>query len=347
MMSDLTVVVATRNRREQLLASLARHTAPVIVVDNASTDGTPEAVASRFPEIQVVRLDHNAGAAARNVGVELARTPLVAFADDDSYWAPGALEQAARLFQAHPRAGLLTGQVRVGPERRLDPVSAAMAEQPLGTPPDLPGPAVLGFLACATVLRRRAFRQVGGFNPRLHVYGEEALLALDLAAAGWGLAYAPGLVAYHHPGVAGRDQRARHRMEARNRVLTAVLRRPVPVVLRTLAEAGRTPHGRRGLVDAGRELGWALRHRRRVPADVEAARSLLDRLDRLDRLDGGAAGGERPVVARSSAEVGRDPAAPLLSAGAAGRADVPRPRRPSREQLVGERRHEGYRGIAR
>jgi hypothetical protein len=48
---------------------------------------------------------------------------------------------------------------------------------------------VLGFLACAAVLRREAFRQVGGFNPALHMYGEEDLLAMDLAAAGWRLSY--------------------------------------------------------------------------------------------------------------------------------------------------------------
>ncbi|MGI5150151.1 glycosyltransferase family 2 protein [Plantactinospora sp. CA-294935] len=278
-MRDVTVVVATRNRRDQLLATLARHTAPVIVVDNASTDGTSEAVAACFPEVRVVRLDHNAGAAARNVGVELARSPVVAFADDDSYWAPGALDQAVRLFRSHPRAGLLTAQVRVGPQRRLDPVSAAMAEQPLGMPLDLPGPAVLGFLACATAVRRRAFQQVGGFNPRLRVYGEEALLALDLAAAGWGLAYVHDLVVHHLPLAADRVHRVRHRLEARNRLLTAALRRPVPVVLRTISEVWRMPHGRYALVDAGRELGWVLRRRRRLPAEVEAARALLDRFD--------------------------------------------------------------------
>ncbi|WP_147457178.1 hypothetical protein [Micromonospora pisi] len=59
---------------------------------------------------------------------------------------------------------LLARHVPVGPGQRLDPVSAAMAEQPLGTPPDLPGPAVLDFLACAAVVHRRAFRQIGGFS---------------------------------------------------------------------------------------------------------------------------------------------------------------------------------------
>ena len=277
-MTDVTIVVATRNRRERLLALLPRHTAPVIVVDNGSDDGTPDAVARAFPDVRVVPLGRNAGAgAARNAGVALADTPFVAFADDDSYWAPGALERAAELLRAHPRTALLTGQVRVGREERLDPNSAGMAQAPLGTAPDAPGPTVLGFLACAVVLRRAAYRQVGGFAERLGTYGEEALLAMDLAAAGWNLAYVPELVAHHLPAPGGRDPQARLRIEARNRLLTAALRRPGRVVREVVAETWRDPDGRAGLVDAARELRWVLRHRRRLPARVEADLVALSR----------------------------------------------------------------------
>ncbi|MCI4066543.1 glycosyltransferase family 2 protein [Micromonospora sp. R77] len=140
MTTDVTIVVATRNRRDQLLDLLPRHTAPVIVVDNGSDDGTPAAVAAAFPRVRVVALGRNAGAgAARNVGVALADTPFVAFADDDSYWAPGSLERAGELLRRHPRTALLTGQVRVGRQARLDPVSAGMAQAPIGTAPDAPG----------------------------------------------------------------------------------------------------------------------------------------------------------------------------------------------------------------
>ncbi|NJP34019.1 glycosyltransferase family 2 protein [Micromonospora thermarum] len=278
MTEDVTVVVATRNRRARLLETLARHEAPVIVVDNGSDDGTPEAVSNAFPGVRVVRLGRNAGAgAARNVGVELAGTPFVAFADDDSYWAPGALAEAVRVLRAHPGTGLIAGQVRVGREGRLDPVSAEMARSPLGTRPGAPGPSVLGFPACAVVLRRAAVRQVGGFTERLGTYGEEALLAMDLAAAGWQLAYVEDVVAHHLPLPAGRNRDERHRIEARNRVLTAALRRPTGVVLRAAADALRNPAGRRGLLDAGRALGWVVRHRRRLPDEVEAALRLLER----------------------------------------------------------------------
>ncbi|WP_262281761.1 glycosyltransferase family 2 protein [Micromonospora sp. MA102] len=288
MTTDVTIVVATRNRRHQLLALLPRHTAPVIVVDNGSDDGTPAAVAREFPGVRVVELARNAGAgAARNVGVGLARTPYVAFADDDSYWAPGALDRAATLLRRHPRTALLTGEVRVGAAARPDPVSAAMARAPLGTEPDAPGPTVLGFLACAVVLRRDAYRQVGGFAERLGTYGEEALLAMDLAAAGWNLAYVPELVAHHLPEPDGRDPRARRRVEARNRVLTAALRRPSPVLREVVADAWRDPAGRAGLRDAARQAGWVLRHRRRLPAGLEAALVTLSRADVAPPLSAG------------------------------------------------------------
>jgi hypothetical protein len=52
--------------------------------------------------------------------------------------------------------------------------------------PDLPGPPVLGFIACGGIVRRAAFLEVGGFNSRLGVGGEEELLAVDLTARGWG-----------------------------------------------------------------------------------------------------------------------------------------------------------------
>ncbi|PWR11682.1 hypothetical protein DKT68_04960, partial [Micromonospora acroterricola] len=63
----------------------------------------------------------------------------------------------------------------------------------------------------------------------------------------------------------------------RNRLLTALLRRPAGVVLRTAAAVARDAAGRGGLFDAGRELGWALRGRRRLPAEVEAALRTLAR----------------------------------------------------------------------
>ncbi|HEX6471263.1 MAG TPA: glycosyltransferase [Streptosporangiaceae bacterium] len=270
----VTTVVATRDRAAELRRTLPRHRAPVIVVDNASSDDT--AGVARAAGARLIRLPGNLGAAARNVGVEAAATPYVAFADDDSWWEPGALDRAAAILDAHPRAAVLAARVLVGPANRLDPVSAGMARAPLGRPDDLPGPAILGFLACGVVVRRSAFLDVGGFSAALHFGGEEELLALDLAAAGWGLAYVPELLVHHHPSGLGRAAAARRRRMARNRLLTAWLRRPLPVLARTALASLASRDARGGAVDALLSLPALALARRPLPAEVEAARRRLD-----------------------------------------------------------------------
>jgi GT2 family glycosyltransferase len=272
----VTVVIATRDRRASLLATLERLAAlperpPVVVVDNASSDGTPAAVRAAWPGVRVVALARNAGAAARTAGARLAATPFVAFSDDDSWWAPGALARAADLLDRHPAMGLIAARVLVGPQERLDPTCAAMARSPLAAPAGAPGPAVLGFLACGAVVRRSAFLGCGGFEPRYGTGGEEELLALDLAAAGWRLHYVDEVVAHHHPALGGRD--ARTRVQVRNALWSCWLRRPAPrAVARSasiLAGAGRA--GAPGLADALASLRWVARHRRVIPPDVEQA----------------------------------------------------------------------------
>jgi glycosyltransferase involved in cell wall biosynthesis len=94
----ITVVIPVYNRRDaiaQTVASVAGQrdasVASVIVVDDASTDGSAEA-AARCPGTEVVRLDVNGGsAAARNAGLARVTTPWVAFLDSDDLWRPGLL----------------------------------------------------------------------------------------------------------------------------------------------------------------------------------------------------------------------------------------------------------------
>jgi len=211
---------------------------------------------------------------ARNIGVHLVRTPYVAFSDDDSWWEPGGLERAADLFDAHPRLGLIAARVLVGPERVPDPVNAAMAGSPLPAEPGLPGPSVLGFLACATIVRRRAFLDAGGFSSLLFFVGEERLLAYDLAAADWYRCYVPEIVAVHEPSPHRPPSRERRRAELRNTVLTAWMRRPGPVALRETVRMGvaavRDGDARAALLAAAIRLPAALAQRRPVPRAVES-----------------------------------------------------------------------------
>ncbi|HEY0507266.1 MAG TPA: glycosyltransferase [Blastococcus sp.] len=274
--SDVTVVVASRNRRADLLATLPRHEAPVVLVDNASTDGTVEAVRAAHPEVTLLSLDRNHGAYGRTLGVARAGTGFVAFADDDSWWAPGALARAVEIMRAHPRLAVLNARILVGPEERLDPVCREMADSPLGTAEDLPGPSLLGFVACGALVRTAAFEAVGGFDPVVRFPGEEERLALDLAAAGWGLAYVDAVTVHHHPSVR-RDAPGRRRAGIwRSRLLTAVMRLPTEEVARLLLTAVRDGRpGREGLLRGLPDLPAALRRRRPVPPGVLADLSVL------------------------------------------------------------------------
>ena len=303
----VSVVVITRDRVELLGASLDRLVAlperpAVIVVDNGSGDGTSTMVRRRFPQVTVVALPVNRGSAARQIGARLANTPYVAFADDDSWWAPGALAAAASYLDHHPAVAVVAARVLVGVDQRLDPTSAAMAASPLGPASGQRGRAILGFLACAAVVRRQAFLHVGGFCERFGVGGEEEPLATALAAGGWELVYLDDVVAHHHP-APGRDPSARRRVQARNRLWAAWLRRSPAVALRAtlaaVAGARRDTVLRRALVDAARGLGWVYRERQQVPPGVEQALRLLERPVPPDRPAGRMALG-RGTIRRTS-----------------------------------------------
>ncbi|MBT2384539.1 glycosyltransferase family 2 protein [Streptomyces sp. ISL-11] len=292
-----TVVVITRNRRDELLHTLDQLAAlpeqpPVTVVDNASTDATAQAVRAHHPHITLLTPHRNLGAAGRNLAARLATTPYLAFCDDDSWWEPGSLTAAADLLDTHPRLATVTARILVHPhphpdtphrhdERapREDPIVTELRHSPLPRPPWLPGPALGSFLAAATVLRTGAFRTAGGFSPRLWLGGEEELLAADLAAAGWWLTYADHLTVHHRPSP-HRDARLRRRHGIRNTLWCNWLRRSAPTALRRTAHLARTvPRDAtsvRAFAEAAAGLPWVLRERRPLPPAVEARLRLLE-----------------------------------------------------------------------
>ena len=225
----VSVVVLTRNRREEVIRALnwARRSAPespLIVVDNASTDDTVSQIRRHFPDVHLVSAAANLGAAGRNLGVEIADTDYVAFCDDDVGWMPQALARACEILDCHLDVAVLSAAIVVGAEGSPDPACEPMARSPLPGEPDI-GPALVGFMAGACVMRVSAFRQVGGYWPGLFLGGEELLLALDLMEKGWRILYAPQIMARHWPSL-NRDAAARRRLLARNALLIAWMRLP-------------------------------------------------------------------------------------------------------------------------
>jgi N-acetylglucosaminyl-diphospho-decaprenol L-rhamnosyltransferase len=280
----VTIVIASKDRREELLGNLPRHLdlpeAPrVILVDDASTDESADAVEAQFPQVEVIRLEESRGGAARNVGTARAATPYVAYCDDDSWFDPGALTTAADLLDANPRLAVVNGRVLVGPEERDDPLNEEMAGSPLPREDGQPGHPLLSFIACAIVVRRDAVLAAGGFPDRFGVGGEEEILGWDLATAGWLMSYVPEVVAHHHPPKhAGRPERRVRGL--RNTLWTTWLRRPLRAsVVRTARQLIRLDWDRytvRGVAEAVAGLPWVVRERKVSPPHIEARRRMLE-----------------------------------------------------------------------
>jgi len=295
----VTLVVLTYNRREvvrQTVASLKalNEAWPIVVVDNGSTDGTAEALAADHPDITLVRCPRNLGAAGRNAGVDAVRTRYVAFCDDDTCWQPGALAQAAHILDLHPDVAVVNARILVGAANEEDPTCTLMSRSPLPSE-GLPGHRLLGFMAGASVMRADAYRECGGYSPKLFIGGEEMLLAYDLAARNWAMVYCAGVVTRHDPSLL-RDAVRRRSLLVRNAIWIAWLRLPARDAWRETRRAWRQAvaegHPLTTLADTLRGMPWALWHRRVVPAPVRAMQRRLA-LAEPAREDGGGMEGER------------------------------------------------------
>ena len=229
-MSDaprLAVVVVSFEARETLLAGLgalrahASFPLELVVVDNASTDGSADAVRARHPEALVIANAENVGfARACNQGWRASRAPHVLFLNPDAEVTPGAVETLARLLESRPAVGAAgprtrgsdgTIQVSTGPDltplaelrqRRLVLGVARREAHALAQAEALHArehePAWVS--GSCLVARRTALEAVGGFDERFFLYEEDADLCRRLREAGWRVVFTPEAEVKHHLG---------------------------------------------------------------------------------------------------------------------------------------------------
>lgn len=271
----ISVVVLTCNRADALAMTLDRLLAlpenpPIFLADNGSDDHTVALVKARFPTVCVIECGENLGAAGRNLAAECVSTDYIAFCDDDTWWEPGALERAVQMLDAWPKVGVLSARVLVGDEQQPDPACDAMRMSPLGSE-GLPGPALVEYMAGACVFRTGLFRRVGGYEPRLFIGGEAALVALDVLKDGQAIVYCDQLHVHHHPATEP-DSGLRRCTLARNAAWIAWLRLPFADAMRATFKAIGT-FAREGRLTADgiallRGLAWIAPRRDVVPDRV-------------------------------------------------------------------------------
>ncbi len=169
----VSFILATHNRCDVVRNTLARvaecgldrEDYEVIVVDNASTDGTPDAVASEVDLL--LRRRGNEGSCAKALGVERATGHCLVFLDDDSFPRPGSVGRMMERFEDDPRLGAAGFTIHL-PNDELE--GAAL--------PDV-------FVGCGVGFRAEALRMVGGLDRTFFMQAEEYDLSFRLVAGGW------------------------------------------------------------------------------------------------------------------------------------------------------------------
>ncbi|MGQ0627763.1 MAG: glycosyltransferase family 2 protein [Phycisphaerales bacterium] len=229
-----TVVMATRNRKDELRraieTSLAQ-TVPVqvIVNDDGSTDGTGEMVQRDFPMVVYGRSEKPAGSIVnRNKAVRAASSNIIISIDDEaSFPSPRTVEQTIREFD-DPRVGCVA----------VPYIDVYKTQDVHKRAPEGSGVWITTyFRGCAAAWRRDYFLSIGGYTEALYHMGEEPELAMRMLNAGW-VCRLGGADPVHHFESPNRDPRRILRQQARAQVLMGWINAPLFMLPVHLAGVG-------------------------------------------------------------------------------------------------------------
>ncbi|HXY07805.1 MAG TPA: glycosyltransferase family 2 protein [Terriglobales bacterium] len=225
---DISIVIVTWNGKKYALECLdslrALNSAlrmEVIVVDNASTDGTPDAIQENYPEVRLIRNEANLGfAKANNIGLSVVKGDFLCLVNSDVVVPPGCLEKMIDYMRAHTDIGLL-GPKMLSPTggvgqsvNRLPTVWNYLCFA-LGLHVLVPNSRLFGGYLMAGypynktedvevltgwfwMVPRAALEQVGGLDERFFMYGEDLDWSYRFLKAGWRVVFFAEAEALHY-----------------------------------------------------------------------------------------------------------------------------------------------------
>lgn len=231
---DLSVIVVNFNTREvtcECLTALDREMngirAEIFVVDNASSDGSVEAIRQSFPAVQVIENRRNLGfGAANNVALAQARGRFILFVNSDAIMLPGSIGALCEYLDQHPEVGLVgpkllnaDGSMQHSCFRFPSPLRSWL--ESLLISHVLTNQAFVGdyyrwahdterrvdFVSGACMLsRKEIYAKLGGFDERFFMYQEETDWQRRITAAGWKIVFFPGATVTHYGGKSGKHE---------------------------------------------------------------------------------------------------------------------------------------------
>lgn len=252
----LTVQIVSYNTRDltlRCLETLYAATAErmrVVVLDNASDDGSAEAVAAAFPQVELIRSPENLGfARANNVIAETVTSEWLLLLNSDTEVLPGAIDALLAFARAHPEHGIYGGRTLFA-DGSLNPGSCFDRLSPWSAFCDATGLAAafrgsrlfdaenIGGWArdsvrevdivcgCFFLVPTALWTALGGFDPRFFMYGEEVDLCHRARAAGWRPVVTPEATIVHLGGASRATPASKRIQVARARASIVALHWP-------------------------------------------------------------------------------------------------------------------------
>ncbi len=186
----VTVNILSFNRKDDLRLTLQKvfeqdyQNIEVVVVDNASTDGTLEMVKNEFSSIQLIQLQKNIGIAGWNEGFKIARGEFILVLDDDSYPDKNSIKELVQTAQSDKHIGvvgskiknLLTGRIEI---------------------PGNEGDRWFSFIGCGALIRKDIFTSIGLFSETLFLYFHEIDFSFRLKDSGYKINLSQNSVIFH------------------------------------------------------------------------------------------------------------------------------------------------------
>ena len=229
-MLDLSIIIVSWNAKsyllqciESLASETSSHNMEIIVVDNASTDGSPEAVQKKYPYIKLIQNKTNSGfAKANNIGIRQSEGRYVCLVNSDVKVLNGCIDYLCDYMDNHPSIGILgpkiinpdmtlqhscrkfptlwnnfcsaTGLTKILPKSRIfcgEEMQFSLSEK---------AHKVDALSGCFLMVRRKAIDEVGLFDELFFIYSEDIDWCKRFWNAGWEVVYLPYAKAIHYGG---------------------------------------------------------------------------------------------------------------------------------------------------
>jgi len=202
----VTVNILSFNRKEELRFTLTKvfeqdyKNIEVIVVDNASSDGTQEMVKTEFPNVNIIELKKNIGIAGWNKGFEAAKGEYVLVLDDDSYPDNGTIQAGIEIITNDKKVSVIGFAIynshfqKIENDEYYHCSSKSVRE-------------VSGFIGCGAIIRRNHFLKLGGFDPMIFLYYNELEFSIRSMNAGYKLLFDPNHKVNHTYSLSQRNEK--------------------------------------------------------------------------------------------------------------------------------------------